>query len=83
MTNTFVGGIQVVRVTMTDNKFEGKPAIALWVAASPREKAVEAVTRKIPSTWEAELADQHLTRQQTQHFKLRADEVCELSLAGK
>lgn len=82
MSNTLIGAIQIVRVKMTDNLVGGRPTVALWVAATSRGDAVQAVKRKIPPHWDAELTDQHLTPQQVERLKLRPGDVSELSSAA-
>ena len=81
MNNTFVGGIQIVRVIMADHLVGGKPSVQLWVAATARGEAVDAVKKAIPAAWTAELTNQHLTPKLAALLKLRAGDVCELSSA--
>jgi hypothetical protein len=79
MGNEQILGIQVVRVTMTDNLVGDKPAVQLWAAAVSRDEAVVAVKRRINSSWTAELTNQRLSAEQIARLKLRPGDVCELS----
>ena len=81
MSDSQIGGIQIVRVYMTDNGIGDKPATQLWVAAVPREQAVAAVKKVIPADWIAELTNQRLSAKHIASLKLRPGDVRELSSA--
>ena len=83
MVNQFIGGIQVLRVTIPPAHAGEMAAIALWVAAVPRDKAVEAVQAAVPVGWRVELTNDHLTPQQMMLVKLRPGGVCEFSSSVK
>lgn len=83
MGNELIGGIQVVRVTIPP-AHAGEPTTSvLWLAAVPREQAVEAVKGAVPAGWRVELTSDHLTPQQMARVRLRPGGVCEFSSAGK
>ena len=81
MSNTQIGGIQIVRVYMTNNGVSDKPTTQLWVAAVPREQAVAAIKKVIPADWIAELTNQRLSAENIASLKLRPGDVRELSSA--
>jgi hypothetical protein len=79
MKNIPASGIYVVRVFMTDNLVEGTPAVQLWAAAVPRDEAVAAVLRAVPSHWTAELTDQRLTTEHVRKLRMRLGDVREIT----
>ncbi|RWN42070.1 hypothetical protein LRP31_02210 [Mesorhizobium mediterraneum] len=81
MTDQIASGIVVVRVFMTDHLVGGQPAVQLWAAAVPRDEAVAAVKRAIPTHWTAELTDRRLTQDHVRRLNMKLGSVFELSLA--
>lgn len=81
MKDKIASGIVVVRVKMTDNLVGGKPAFQLWAAAVPRDEAVAAVMRELPSHWSAELTDERLTQEHVRRLNMKPGTVRELSSA--
>jgi hypothetical protein len=72
--------VTLVRVLMPD-LYQDEPIKLIYVAAVPRDQAVEAVLREIPPTWIAELLPLELTAAQIAQLKIQPREVCELSSA--
>ena len=72
-----VTSIQLVDV-FTSTLFEGEPIKRVWVAAVPREQAVDEVRKQIPDDWRAELAERWLTIQQAADLSLPPGQVREL-----
>lgn len=80
MSNTFQGGIQVVKVTRTDHKPGEMPTVELWAAATSRDVAVEAIKRGVPPGCHVELTDQDLAPEHAQRLRLvRPDDVREIT----
>jgi hypothetical protein len=77
-----VSGIYVVRVRLTDQLIGGKPAVRLWAAALPRDEAVAAVQREIPSNWTAEITDQRLTKEQVRSLRMKPGSVRPMGSSG-
>ena len=75
MTNTYVASVQLVRVRMTDLDIHGYPVTQIWVAAVPRDQAVDAVQQRIPKQWIAELAGRHLSQAEEERLNLRPGDV--------
>jgi hypothetical protein len=71
-----VTSIQLVDV-FTSTLFEGEPVKRLWVAAVPREQAVDEVRKQIPDDWRAELAQRWLTTRQAADLSLAPGQVRE------
>lgn len=71
-------GIHVVRVLM-DSGVGDNPTVQLWVAAVPRDQAVEAVQAAIPAGWTAEMTDSTLSKDTVARLGLRAGEVRSLT----
>jgi hypothetical protein len=69
MANTYAGGIHLVQVTTDDRAHQ------LWVAATPREEAVNSVLDAIPDGWTAALLTNQLTPQEADALHLRPGEV--------
>ncbi|WP_327651144.1 hypothetical protein [Aurantimonas sp. C2-3-R2] len=70
---------------MTDNLVgqgpNRQPAVQLWVAALPREKAVKAVMESVPSHYTAELTDDFINFELARRLDLKPGDVSELSSA--
>jgi hypothetical protein len=72
MGETQIGGIQVVAVSLGGR-------IEYWAAATTRDAAVAAVTRKLSTAGAViVLTNRHLTPDQASKVSLRAGEVCRL-----
>ena len=70
--------LNVVRVVMAERVAGECPSTQLWLAAVLREDAVQAVQRRIPAQWTAELTDYELTSEQVLKLKLLPGDVFEL-----
>ncbi|TIY05034.1 MAG: hypothetical protein E5V22_09070 [Mesorhizobium sp.] len=77
--------LTIVRVFMTDNLVgqepHRQPAVQLWVAAVPRDEAVAAVLKRVPSHYKAELTDDFVNFDLARLLDLKPGEVSELSSA--
>jgi len=69
MANTYAGGVHLVQVTTDDREHQ------LWVAATPREEAVNSVLDVVPDGWTATLLTNRLTQQEADALQLRPGEV--------
>jgi hypothetical protein len=69
MANTYASGIHLIQVTTDDRECQ------LWVAATPREEAVNSVLDAIPEGWTAALLTNRLTPQEAGALHLRPGEV--------
>jgi hypothetical protein len=72
----YVSGVYLVRVAVLGNP--EKPS-QLWIAAVPKEQAVEAVRKRLPPGCTAELSEQRVTKALAELMQLQTGEVCELS----
>jgi hypothetical protein len=54
-------------------------ATQLWAAAVPQDQAVQAVLKKVPQGWTAEIADHQLDAHQIATLNLKPGEVTEYS----
>jgi hypothetical protein len=52
----------------------------LWAAAVPQDQAVQAVLKKVPQGWSAEIADHQLEADQVAALSLQPGEVTEYSM---
>lgn len=71
-------GVHVIRVLM-DSGVGDSPTVQLWLAAVPREQAVEAVQAAIPSGWTAEMTESTLSKDTVARLGVRAGEVRSLT----
>jgi len=65
--------IHVVRVTTDDREHR------IWLAAVPREAAVDRVLDTIPEGWTATLMERRLSGEEVMNLKMTPGEVRELS----
>jgi len=77
MANTYAGGVHLVEVTTDDREHQ------LWVAATPREEAVNQVLDAVPEGWAAALSSNRLTPQQVEALALRPGEIREITSRTK
>jgi hypothetical protein len=71
MTETFVRGLRVVVATKGSER-------QFWVTATPRDKAVAVVQKRLEDGWKATLTDQQITvRQAHKLTKLRLNGACQ------
>ena len=75
MTQTYIAGVHLVRVRMTDLDIHGHPITQTWVAAVPRDQAAEAVQQRVPQRWISELAGRHLSQAEEERLNLRPGDV--------
>ena len=69
MASTYAVGIRLVQVTTDDREHQ------LWVAATPREDAVNSVLDAVPEGWTAALLTSRVTPQEADALQLRPGEV--------
>jgi hypothetical protein len=70
MTETFVRGLRVVVATKGRER-------QFWVTATPRDKAVAVVQKRLEDGWKATLTDHQITvRQEHKLTKLRLNGAC-------
>ena len=77
LTGSFIE-IHVVEVR-TDDLVRGVPKTQLWLAAAPRDQAVQLVLAAIPDGWSAQLADGYLTSKEVELLKMSPGELRKLT----